>query len=136
MAYWLLKTEPEEYSYSDLEREGRGRWDGVRGLQALKNIRQVSAGDLALVYHTGKQRAIVGIAEVITPPYPDPEQSDPKLVVFDLVPRSALPQPVTLAEVKSWPQLADWQLVRQPRLSVMPVPELAWSMIMQAAGLG
>ncbi|MGI6358016.1 MAG: EVE domain-containing protein [Bacillota bacterium] len=134
MAYWLLKTEPGEYSYADLEREGRARWDGVRGRQALKNIQQLAPGDSALIYHTGKQRAIVGVAQVVTAPYPDPEQSDPKLLVFDLVPSTALPRPVTLAEIKSWPQLSDW-LVRQPRLSVVPVPDSAWSAIMQAAGL-
>lgn len=133
MAYWLLKTEPEEYSYSDLATAGRGRWDGVRGIQALRNIRRIAPGDLAFIYHTGKQKAIVGIAEVAAGPYPDPAADDEKLLVFDLIPRAQLAQPVSLQTVKSWPELAEWELVRQPRLSVMPVPELAWQMIMTAA---
>ncbi len=133
MAYWLLKTEPEEYGYSDLERSGRGRWDGVRGIQALRNIRRIAIGDLAFIYHTGKEKAIVGIAEVIAAPYPDPNETDDKLLVFDLVPRARLNQSVSLHAVKSWPELAEWELVRQPRLSVMPVPDLAWQMVMSAA---
>lgn len=133
MAYWLLKTEPEEYGYSDLELAGRGRWDGVRGIQALRNIRRITLGDLAFIYHTGKEKAIVGIAEVVAAPYPDPNAADDNLLVFDLVPRARLHQPVSLRTVKSWPELADWELVRQPRLSVMPVPDLAWQMIMSAA---
>lgn len=134
MAYWLLKSEPEDYSYADLVRDGRGRWDGVRNPRALKNIRQMKPGDLAFFYHTGKERAIIGIAEVMTLPFPDPDADDPKLVVVDVAPREQLTKPVTLAEVKSWPEFADWELVRQPRLSVMPVPEAAWHRILQEGG--
>ncbi len=133
MAKWLLKTEPEEYSYADLERDGRGRWDGVRGIQALRNIHKMQPGDLAFFYHTGKEKAIIGICEVMTLPFPDPKADDPKLVVFDVSPRQKLPRPVTLKEVKSWPELADWELVRLPRLSVMPVPDQAWDMVLNAS---
>lgn len=135
MAYWLLKTEANEYSYADLAQNGQGRWDGVRGIQALRNIGKMRPGDLAFIYHTGKEKAVVGIAEVTSDPYTDPSAEDPKYLVFDLKPRSPLGRPVGLHEIKSWPELQQWELVRQPRLSVMPVPDLAWQMILSAGNL-
>lgn len=136
MSYWLLKTEPNDYSYSDLVRDGRAMWDGVRNHTAMRNIRNMQPGDLAFIYHTGKEKAIVGIAEIMTLAYPDPTADDPKWKAVDVAAREALARPVTLQEIKSWPELADWELVRLPRLSVMPVPERAWQMVLAAAKNG
>lgn len=121
MNHWLLKTEPSEYSYADLEREGRGVWDGVSNNLALIHLRQMKKGDLALVYHTGTEKAVVGVARVASHPYPDPAAGDPKLVVVDLAPKGRLARPVTLAELKADPEFADFALVKISRLSVMPV---------------
>ena len=122
MTTWLLKTEPDSYSFADLERDGGTVWDGVTNNAALANIRKVRKGDGILVYHTGKEKAVVGRARATSDPYPDPKARDPKLVVFDLAPVEPLLRPVTLAEIKADDAFADWQLVRLPRLSVMEVP--------------
>ncbi len=127
MANWLLKTEPDCYSFSDLERDRKTVWDGVANNLALKYLRQIKKGDLAIIYHTGDERAAVGIAEVISDPYVDPKLNDPKLVVVDVRPKRRLPRPVTLAEVKSNPKLKDFLLVTMARLSVMPVTESQWA---------
>ncbi len=132
--YWLLKTEPSDYSYADLNRDGRTVWDGVSNNLALKHLRNIKAGDLAFLYHTGKERALVGIAEVISDPYPDPKMSDPKLVVVDVKAREALPQSVSLADVKADSEFSDFLLVRLPRLSVMPVTPLQWNRLLAMAG--
>ena len=134
MAGWLLKTEPSVYSYDDLERDKKTVWDGVSNNLALKHIRQVQKGDLALVYHTGEEKAIVGIAEVASAAYADPKQSDPKLAVFELKPKSRLPRAVSLAEVKANEKLKDFELVRMARLSVMPVSDAVWKVLMKMAG--
>lgn len=128
---WLLKSEPGEYSFEDLEREGRVRWDGVSNALALKHMRQVRPGDKAFFYHTGKVKAIVGVARIESEPYPDPENDDARVVVFDIGPEKRLAQPVTLAEIKAERVFADWELVRMPRLSVMPVPEPLWTRILE-----
>lgn len=133
MTYWLLKIEPHDYSYADLVRDGRAMWDGVRNHTAQRHMRSMRPGDLAFIYHTGKEKAIVGIAEVMTLAYPDPTADGPKWQAVDVVAREALPRPVTLQETKSWPELAEWELVRLPRLSVMPVPEHAWQIVLAAA---
>lgn len=133
MNYWLLKTEPNDYSYADLVRDGRAMWDGVRNHTAQRHMRSMQPGDLAFIYHTGKEKAIVGIAEVMSLACPDPTADDPKWQAVDVAPREALAHPVTLQEIKSWPELAEWELVRLPRLSVMPVPEQAWQMVLLAA---
>jgi predicted RNA-binding protein with PUA-like domain len=130
-AYWLLKSEPGEYSFEDLEREGRAVWDGVKNPLALKNMRQVRPGDRAFFYHTGKEKAIVGIARVETEAYPDPEQANKKLLVFEVSPQERLSQPVTLAHIKSEASFRGWELVRVPRLSVMPVPGDTWKRILE-----
>jgi len=122
MTTWLLKTEPDSYSFADLERDGGTVWDGVTNNAALANIRKVRKGDGILVYHTGKEKAVVGRARATSDPYPDPKARDAKLVVFDLAPVEPLLRPVTLAEIKADDAFADWQLVRLPRLSVMEVP--------------
>lgn len=122
MAYWLLKTEPEDYSIDDLEREGKDVWDGVKNPTALRHLRAMKPGDLAFIYHTGKEKRIVGVAEIVSDPYPDPRRADPRLVIVDLEYREHLPKSVSLADVKADAEFGDWELVRLPRLSVMPVP--------------
>ncbi|MEW5978157.1 MAG: EVE domain-containing protein [Acidobacteriota bacterium] len=131
MAKWLLKTEPTVYSYSDLEREGKTVWDGVTNNLALKHIRNMRKGDEALIYHTGEEKALVGIAEVVSDPYADPKKKDPKLMVVELGARTRLTRSVTLHEIKSQPRFQDFELVRLPRLSVMPVSETVWKALTQ-----
>ncbi len=130
-SYWLLKSEPGEYSFEDLQREGRVRWDGVRNAVALKHMRQVRPGDKAFFYHTGKVKAIIGVARVDSEPYPDPGSKDERHVVFDIRAEKKLAQPVTLAEIKADRVFRDWELVRMPRLSVMPVPKPLWSRVLE-----
>jgi predicted RNA-binding protein with PUA-like domain len=134
MAYWLLKTEPEEFSYDDLLRLGRDRWNGVTNNLALKHMRAMQPGDLAFFYHTGKERAIVAVCQVVSAPYPDPAQGDPKLVVVDVAPGYRLATPVTLAQLKADPAFAGWELVRMGRLSVMPVTADHWHRIHDMTG--
>lgn len=131
--YWLLKTEPEVYSYADLVRDGGTVWDGIANNAALKFMRSIQPGDQALIYHTGDERQAVAIAEITSAAYPDPKQSDPKLLVVDVRPVRQLSQPVTLAAVKADPFFAGWQLVREPRLSVMPVSAEQWARILAMA---
>ena len=133
MNTWLLKTEPNDYSYDDLEREGGTRWDGVGNNLALKHMREVREGDRALIYHTGKERSAVGVARVTSDPYSDPELDDPKRIVFDVAPDVRLARPVTLAEVKADSTFEDFALVRNSRLSVMPVPAKIWKRLMTMA---
>lgn len=121
MASWLLKTEPSTYSWDDLVRERRATWDGVTNAAALIAIRQMKAGDEALIYHSGGDKAIVGIATVVKGAYQDPGNDDPKLAVVDLAPVRALAHPIPLAAVKAVKGLANFGLVRISRLSTMPV---------------
>ena len=132
--FWLLKTEPEHYSYADLERDGATVWDGVANNTALMHIRTMQPGDLALIYHTGDERQAVGLAQITSAPYADPAAGDPKLVVVDLKPLRRLPQPVTLAAVKADPEFADFALVRQSRLSVVPATDAQWARLLRMAG--
>lgn len=118
--YWIVKTEPSTYSFDQLERERAAVWDGVRNHLALKHLRQMAPGDRVLVYHSGDEKAVVGVAEVTAAAYPDPKQRDPKLVVVDLKVIGRLPQPVPLAEIKKDRAFAGLGLVRIGRLSVMP----------------
>lgn len=126
---WLVKTEPGEFSYDDLEREGRARWDGVTNPVALRNLRAMKQGERVLVYHTGAEKAVVGEAVVATPAYPDPHAGDERLVVVDLEPRGRYARPVTLAEIKSLPAFAESPLVRQGRLSVVPLDAAQWQLV-------
>lgn len=123
---WLLKTEPSTYSFADLQRDKRTVWDGVKNPQALKNLSQVQKGDGLFIYHTGDEKAVVGIATALSGAYADPKKNDPKLLVIDLGPSAPLPRPVTLAEIKASPKFAGWELVHLPRLSVMPVSPAHW----------
>lgn len=118
---WLLKTEPSTYSWADLVRDQRTTWDGVTNAAALNAIRQMKVGDEALIYHSGEERAIVGIAKVVRSAYQDPKRDDPRLAVVDLAPVKALDAPVSLAAVKREKRLAELGLVRISRLSTMPV---------------
>ncbi|MUH00558.1 EVE domain-containing protein [Scytonema sp. UIC 10036] len=131
MAYWLLKTEPEEYSYSNLEKDGEGVWDGVSNALALKHLRTMEIGDLALIYHTGKERQVVGIAEVVSQPYPDPKLDDPKRVVVRLKAVQKVKQLVTLSQIKQDSHFENFDLLRLPRLSVVPVSEFYWQRLLQ-----
>jgi predicted RNA-binding protein with PUA-like domain len=118
---WLLKTEPTSYSYAQLEKDGRTTWDGVRNPVALKNLAAMREGDEALVYHTGEEKAVVGVARVVSDPAPDRRVADPRMMTVDLEPVRRLKRPVTLKEVKENGALRDFELARLPRLSVMPV---------------
>ncbi len=129
----MLKTEPSEYGYPDLVRDRRTRWEGVSNPVALKHLRAMRVGDDALIYHTGKEKALVGLARVVGAPYPDP--GNPKLVVVDVAPVEPLPRAVTLAEIKAEPAFADLGLVRVPRLSVVPVEPAQWRRMLAMAGL-
>lgn len=133
MAFWLLKTEPDTYSWDDLVREKKAVWDGVANPVALKNIRSMKKNDLAFVYHTGAQRAVVGIAEISSDSYPDPKAKDPRIVVAELKPQKPLPKPVTLDQIKADPVFAGWDLLRIGRLSVVSVPPAMWKRIEQLA---
>jgi predicted RNA-binding protein with PUA-like domain len=129
--YWLLKTEPSTYSYADLERDGKTVWDGVTNALALKHLRSMARGDMVFIYHTGDEKQIVGIAQVVSHPYPNPDENDPKFVVIDLKPQERLKRAVTLAEIKSRGDFAKFDLVRIGRLSVMPVSQAHWRTIGQ-----
>ena len=120
-SYFLLKTEAEEYSWGDLLAQGVGRWDGVRNFVARNQLRAMKLGDYAFVYHTGKERRIVGISEVVREHYQDPTAGGANFSSVDIKPVCALTRPVTLAEVKTEPALAGMVLVRSSRLSVQPV---------------
>jgi predicted RNA-binding protein with PUA-like domain len=132
--YWIVKTEPSTYSYDDLERQKKAVWDGVKNNLALKHLRQMKPGDGVLVYHTGDEKAVVGVAEVTSQAYPDPKQKDPKLAVVDLKADGRLPQPVPLAEIKKDRAFADLGLVRMGRLSVMPASPEQFKRLLNLGG--
>ncbi len=129
MAYWLLKTEPDCYSWDELVRDKKAVWDGVSNALALKHIRTMKKGDLAFIYHTGDERAAVGIAEITSNPYADPSGEDDRLAVVDLKPKRKLDREVTLSDIKADPAFAGWDLLRISRLGVVPVPEKMWKRI-------
>lgn len=117
--HWLLKTEPSTYSWDHLVRERTAVWDGVTNPVALRNLAAMKPGDDALIYHTGDEKAVVGLARVTKAAYPDPKAKDPKLLVVELSPVKPLAKHVTLAQIKADPTLQDSALVRQGRLSVV-----------------
>lgn len=131
--HWVLKTEPSEYGFSDLDRDRRTRWEGVSNPVALKHLRSMQEGDEAFIYHTGSEKALVGLARIASAPYPDPK--DAKLVVVDVEPVKPLPRSVSLAEIKAEPAFADLGLVRVPRLSVVPVEPPQWKRMLAMAGV-
>lgn len=136
MSHWLLKTEPDTYAWADLVRERVGRWDGVRNATALGHLRAMRPGDEAFIYHTGAEKAVVGIARIRSAAYPDPKAGDPRLVMVDLAPVRALAAPVTLAAIKGDGRFADCALVRIPRLSVMPMTAAQWKAILALSRAG
>ncbi len=133
MAYFLLKTEPTVYSYSDLERDKKTVWEGVTSPGGLFQIKTARKGDIAFIYHTGKEKQVVGICEIISDPYIDPKAGNPKLFVFDVIPKKRLPNPVTLEQIKKDKRTFDSRIVTEGRLSVQPVAENVWSAIMEMA---
>lgn len=131
--YWILKTDADSYPFDQLQRERRTTWDGVTNALALKHIRGMAKGDRALIYHSGDERALVGLARIASAPYPDPKAGDPKVVVVDVEAGQRLTRPVTLAAVKADAAFADLGLVRMSRLSVIPVPPSQWKKLLAMA---
>jgi predicted RNA-binding protein with PUA-like domain len=136
MALWLFKEEPTHYSFAQLQRDGRTVWDGVRNALARQHLRQMRKGDRAFYYHTGKEKAIVGEVRVVSDPWTVPEAEDPKEVLVEVKAVRLLPHAVALARIKDDPLLADWDLVRLPRLSVMPVTEEQWRRVEELSEQG
>ena len=128
-SYWLVKSEPGKYAFDDLVRDGRTMWDGVRNNQAALYLKGMKVGDQVLYYHSQEGLAVVGIAEVAREAYPDPTDAAGRFVAVDLKPVRALARPVTLAEMKADPALADMAMFRQFRLSVSPVKPEEWAAI-------
>ena len=126
---WLFKEEPTHYSFDDLVKDKKAVWSGVRNPLAQKHLRSVKKGDRIFYYHTGNQKAVVGIARAASDSYADPKDKTGKAVVVDVVPSRALPRPVTLSEIKASKAFASFPLTRLPRLSVMPVSDAEWKEI-------
>ncbi len=137
MAYWLMKTEPEEFSWNDLVKRGaKGEpWTGVRNFIARRNLKSMRPGEQAFFYHTGKEKQVVGTMEVIKEAYPDPTDADGIFVAVDVKSLKPLPRPVTLAAVKAEARLKDMSLAKHPRLSVQPVTPQEWKIVCAMGGL-
>jgi len=129
MARWLFKEEPTHYSFAQLQADGRTVWEGVSNALARQHLRKVRRGDWVFYYHTGKEKAIVGVMRAVRDARTDADADDPKEVLVEVEAVRLLPHPVSLARIKGDPLLADWDLVRLPRLSVMPVTEEQWRRI-------
>ncbi|MGK7392039.1 MAG: EVE domain-containing protein [Candidatus Cyclobacteriaceae bacterium M2_1C_046] len=121
MNYWLIKSEPNTYSWNDLEKDNRTFWDGVRNYQARNNLKAMKKGDLALFYHSVNEKAVVGIAKIVKEHYQDPGTDDDRWVAVDIEPFKKLKKPVTLDEIKADEQLENMVLIKNSRLSVQPV---------------
>lgn len=135
MTAWLLKTEPEAFSWEDLVKSGTEPWDGVTNTTALKNLRLAQPGEACVIYHTGGERRAVGLATVVRAAYPDPKQNDPKLVAIDIRVGKPLPKPVGLDVLKADARFADSPLVRISRLSVVPLTDEQYAAILELAGV-
>ena len=133
MNYWLIKSEPFKYSWEQFETDKKTFWDGVRNYQARNNLRDMEAGDLCLYYHSNEGKEVVGIAEVIKPPYQDPTTDNTQWVAVDVKPYKKLDKTVTLAQIKADPRLSDIGLIRQPRLSVISISEDHFNIILELA---
>lgn len=133
MGYWIFKAEPDDYTFDELLAEGEAEWDGVRNHQAARNMRAMRVGDLALFYRSVKKPALVGLMRIVREAWPDPD--DPRFVRVALAPVRRLPREVPLSEIRADPRLARLALVRQPRLSVMPVDGACWRILLEKAGL-
>ena len=134
MAAWLFKTEPSDYAFTDLVRDKRVVWEGVSNALALIHLRGVRKGDVVVIYHTGAEKRAVGLAVATGEPYADPKLGDPRRVVVDLKPGKALPSPVALATFKTDTVLRTTELVRNSRLSVMPLTDAHLARVVQLAG--
>jgi predicted RNA-binding protein with PUA-like domain len=136
MAYWLMKSEPEAWSWAAQKKEGAkgAEWDGVRNFQARNNMRAMKKGDLAFFYHSGDEKQAVGIVKVVKEAHPDSTDPSGQWECVDVASVTDLPRPVTLAEIKANPKLASMVLVKNSRLSVQPVTPQEWSMICKLAG--
>jgi predicted RNA-binding protein with PUA-like domain len=136
MSNWLLKTEPETFSWDDqVKRGAKGEpWTGVRNFTARRHLKEMKKGDLAFFYHTGEEKQIVGIVEVIRECYPDPTDKEGKFLAVDVMAVEPLPSPVTLAAIKAEPRLKDMALVKYSRLSVQPVTEAEWKIARHMGG--
>jgi len=130
---WLFKTEPQDYSYDDLERDQRATWSGVRNSVTLKNLREVRLGDQILIYHEGGENAVVGTAEAVTDAYPDPGEDDASVVLVEIKPKRKFAEPVLLAEIRASEELSDFDPARLPLLSVLPVSNAEWRAIQELA---
>ncbi len=137
MAYWLLKSEPDEWSWDQQKAEGRkgAEWGGVRNFQARNNMRKMKRGDLGFFYHTGDEKSVVGIVRIVKEAHPESTDPTGQWECVDVAAVAALPRPVTLAEIKANPKLKDMVLVRVSRLSVQPVTPQEWSIICKLGGL-
>lgn len=132
--YWILKTDADTYPYDKLEGDRRTVWDGISNALALQHLRAMAKGDEAMIYHSGDDKAIVGLARITSAPRPDPTAKDPKLVVVDIEAAGRVPKRVTLATIKADPAFADLGLVRISRLSVVPVTPVQWRRLLKLAG--
>lgn len=135
MAYWLVKSEPFKYSWEQFEQDKQTFWDGVRNYAARNNLRSMKKGDLVLFYHSNEGLEIVGIAKVVKESYLDPTTEETAWVVVDLKPYKQLKNPVSLAQIKTDKRLANMALVKLGRLSVQPVTDDEWNVIMELAGM-
>lgn len=133
--YWLIKSEPFVFSYADLVREGKTTWDGVRNYQARNSLRAMKVGELCLFYHSNEGLAVVGIARVSREHFPDPSAETGDWSAVEVLPYKPLPRHVTLAEIRQTPDLQNIGLVRNPRLSVMPLSEEAFFLLLSMAGI-
>jgi predicted RNA-binding protein with PUA-like domain len=135
-AYWLLKTESETYSFEQLLKDKKTNWNGVRNFQARKYLKQIQKNDLALIYHSGKDKSVVGIAKAIREAYPDPDpKKEGDWVQIDLAPVQIFKQPVPLSQIKAHSLLKDMPLIRQSRLSVMPISKVHFQTLLKLGGL-
>jgi predicted RNA-binding protein with PUA-like domain len=134
MAHWLLKSEPFKYSWNQMVQDGRTHWDGVRNHQAAINLKAMKVGDTAFFYHSNEGKQIVGIVEIVREAYADPSDAAGRFVMVDVSPVKPLPTFVTLASMKADPALSDFALIRQSRLSVVPVGDAHWTHILEMAG--
>jgi predicted RNA-binding protein with PUA-like domain len=135
MAYWLVKSEPGAWSWDDQVRDSVTSWTGVRNHQAALNLKAMKVGDKAFFYHSVDEKRIVGVVEVVKEAYPDATDPSGRFVTVDLKAVKPVPQPVTLADIKADPRMADFGLVRQSRLSVVPVTDEQWAIIAGMGGL-
>jgi len=135
MQYWLVKTEPEAFSWQDLVEQQQATWDGVRNYTARNNLKAMQQDDLVLIYHSITDKCVVGFGRVVTEAYPDPTIDDERWVAVDIVPVAALPTAVSLATIKAEPQLETLPLIKQSRLSVMLVGKEAFDCILKLGGL-